>query len=151
MENTTNDMELRIAAFNVAAKLHAGQRRRDGKTLYLNHLFKVSGIFTFGSAELEAVAWLHDSVEDGHTTLEESRTKYGFPEEVVAGVDTLTRRKDESYGAFIERIKTSHSGRFVPVKVSDILANLSDDPTPRQIRRYAAALLVLVPEGAERI
>jgi hypothetical protein len=32
----------------------------------------------------------------------------------------------------------------VHVKIADILHNLSDSPTPKQIRKYAAALLWLV-------
>ena len=53
----------------------------------------------------------------------------------------------ETYEQFIERVRAHRGGRWAPVKVADILANLSDSPTPAQIRKYAKALLVLVPEN----
>lgn len=150
MKYLNTGSELTDAAHRLALELHANQLRRNGTTPYAVHLADVWMRLKDGADEvLQAVARLHDSVEDGHTTLEELHTKHDFPEEVVNGVDTLTRRSSESYTDFIVRVKTSHSGRFVAVKVADILANLSDDPTPRQIRRYALALLVLVDAESE--
>lgn len=64
----------------------------------------------------------------------------------LKGRRTLTRRASETYEAHILYIKTFNGGRWVPVKVADNLANLSDTPTKAQIGRYCRSLLVLIAE-----
>lgn len=60
-----------------------------------------------GQTELEQmVAVLHDVVEDSDWTLDQLRTE-GFPEEVILALDCLTRRAEESYDEFIDRVLTN--------------------------------------------
>ena len=67
-------------------------------------------------------AVLHDVVEDTSYTLEDLRRK-GFSEAVLAAVDCLTRRGDESYEEFIERVETNPIAR--EVKIADLEDNMN--------------------------
>lgn len=54
----------------------------------------------------QVVAVLHDVVEDSDWTLEKLAAA-GFPQEVIIALDCLTRRPDETYEAFIDRVLTN--------------------------------------------
>lgn len=127
-----------------ATAAHAGQFRRDGRTPYVSHLQAVVERVTQRqvSETSEAVAWLHDVIEDtkyGPTDL----FKQNFSVEVVEAVMTLTRRKDigESYSEFLGRVIQNPIAR--EVKIADLLSNLADSPSAEQITHYAKALLFL--------
>jgi len=136
------DLDMLAKAYGLARRAHAKQTRRDGVTPYMTHIYAVMQRAP-KDAVSQAVAIMHDLVEDHPEYWGEIRD--GFPPEVVNGVYALTKGPGETYPAFIERVRDTDNGRWAAIKVADILANLSDDPTPRQIRKYAAALLVLVP------
>lgn len=135
------------AAYELASKWHHGQTRRDKVTPYICHIHEVMRRVDWSNEEDLAVAAAHDLAEDANITVADLRLA-GLSSEVIDGVLTLTKGDDEAYDRFILRIKTYRSGRWVRVKVCDILANLSDAPTLNQIRKYAAALLILT-EGME--
>lgn len=60
-----------------------------------------------GQTPLEQiVAVLHDVVEDSDWTLEQLSAE-GFPTGVIAALDCLTRRSDEGYNEFIDRVLTN--------------------------------------------
>lgn len=60
-----------------------------------------------GQTQLEQiVAVLHDVVEDSDWTLEQLAAE-GFPDQVIAALDCLTRRTHESYEGFIDRVLTN--------------------------------------------
>ena len=60
-----------------------------------------------GQTPLEQiVAVLHDVVEDSDWTLKQLAAE-GFPTEAIAALDCLTRRTDESYDEFIDRVLTN--------------------------------------------
>ncbi len=140
-----------LTVSQLSAYAHEGQYRRDGVTPYILHIYAVLERLNEDGDDIDrAVARLHDALEADATnrlTVEDLRDN-SVPEEVIDGVLTLTRCADETYEEFILRIKNHRDGRWVKVKIADILANLSDDPTWSQIRKYAKALLVLVPEWA---
>ena len=94
-----------------------------------------------GDPIAEAVAWLHDVLEDTTMTVETLR-EHQMPAEVIAGVITLTKNGEIGYEEYLLRVKADPVAR--KVKVADMLANLSDHPTERQIVKYAKGLLVLV-------
>ncbi len=127
-------------AYLLAVRAHEGQFRRDGVTPYIEHIQQVM-LRTPDDPVLQMVAALHDVIEDHPVRWVELAV---FPAEAQAGVVALTRGEGETYEAFIQRIKTTDGGRFVPVKVADNLANLADSPTQAQIVRYARSLLTLL-------
>ena len=129
-----------------ARKAHDGQFRRDGVTPYIMHVEKVVSLLKsskwFYTDEMIAAAWLYDVVEDCDVPFSFIGMNFSF--KVLDYVERLTRRKDESYEDFISRIKLCDSAS--QIKVADILANLSDNPTPKQVKKYSAALITLLFE-----
>jgi len=108
-------------ALALAVEAHEGQRNAAGGPYVLHPLrvmMKLDG-------EVErVVAILHDTVENcaDRVTLERLRRE-GYPEEVVDAVDRLSRRRDEPYAAFVERIAPSQLARRV--KLADLADNLN--------------------------
>jgi (p)ppGpp synthase/HD superfamily hydrolase len=127
-------------ATNLAIAAHEGQFRRDGKTPQITHPFTVADWDGFTTVE-KAAAILHDVVEDTDYSLEDL-AEAGIPECVLTIVDALTKRPGESYDDFIDRIVNSSVSACL-VKYRDIVHNLSDHPTPKQMKKYGAALVKL--------
>jgi len=127
-------------AAELARAAHVGQFRRDGVTPYIRHPEAVAARVA-GDPVAEAAAWLHDVLEDTDTTVENLRDKQ-IPDEVIACVVALTNKGDIGYERYLDRIKASPVAK--KVKIADMLANLSDHPSDRQIVKYARGLLVLM-------
>ncbi len=66
-------------------------------------------------------AVLHDVVEDTPYTCDDLR-QLGFSESLVETVDKLTRRSDETYEAFIQRLQNDPIAR--DVKLADLADNM---------------------------
>jgi (p)ppGpp synthase/HD superfamily hydrolase len=126
----------------IARRAHAGQYRRDGKTPYITHPERVAAKCK-NIPEAEAVAWLHDVLEDTDITAEDLLQE-DIPKEVVTAVELLTKR-GESYEDYLYQLRKNTLARIV--KIQDMIDNLSDGPTPRQLRKYAAGLAILAEEG----
>lgn len=124
-------------ARQLATAEHAGQFRRDGVTPYIAHPAAVAASLTEPKAQ--AVAWLHDILEDCDVTV--TLLRLAFPGDVVDAVMTLTKRPGQDYQDYICQILLNPLAR--QVKIADIKHNLSCDPTDSQCKRYAAALAVL--------
>jgi len=141
------DIEQCNLAIQVANKAHYRQTRRDGKTPYMKHVIRVADNVRARNGKRnfidDAVAYLHDTVEDTKLTFEALR-KMGFSNEVVDAVDALTHRDGETYEESILRAKANPISRRV--KIADNLANLSDTPTDKQILKYAKSLQVLLAD-----
>lgn len=84
----------------------------------------------------EAVAFLHDTVEDTSVTIEDIRT--GFPKEVADAVSALTHSKGISYAEYLWYIQQNSIA--VKVKLSDLRSNmdltrLPHTPTKRDLEK----------------
>ena len=131
-------------AIAIATKAHEGQFDKGGNS-YIEHPLHVMS--KMNTVEEKIVAVLHDVVEDTNVTLEDLK-KEGFSSEIIEGIDSVTRRKDETYKEFILRAKENTIGR--EVKIQDLLQNkdLSRIHNPTEadfsrIKRYDDALLAL--------
>lgn len=89
------------------------------------------------------VAVLHDLIEDTTYTLDDLH-HFGYPDEVLAAVDCLTRRDDERYDTYIDRVAVHPLARRV--KLADLADNLThnrgvDSPAEERARmeRYEQA------------
>lgn len=139
------DLVARAVAY--AFQKHGSTLDKSGK-LFMLHPLRV--MLMVGPAPVcQAVAVLHDVVEDTDATLED--ITYLFGEQVAAGVDAVTRRDDETYGAFIERSKLDPVG--LVVKINDVRDNIArgDDLPDRNeavgmAKRYGRALRVLLED-----
>lgn len=128
----------------LARHAHNRQYRRDKVTPYITHPERVvTRLVAQGHTDedLLAAAWLHDTVEDGVLIWQTLRDKE-IPEKVIDTVVALTKRLGEPYQQYLNRVKANPVARVV--KVADILDNLSDTPTDKQILKYASALLYLL-------
>jgi (p)ppGpp synthase/HD superfamily hydrolase len=113
-------------AIEIALKAHIGQVDKAGDP-YILHPLRVMLAMRTETEQIAAV--LHDVVEDSDWTLEALRLK-GFPAQVIAAVDHLTRRKEEkTYEAFIRRAGQHPIARRVK------LADLQDNMDIRRIRQ----------------
>lgn len=134
MEITSEDVKMIRHAFMLAKHVHNGQTDKAGAE-YILHPFRVSQFVKGGPTEI-TIALLHDVVEDTDTTLEDLREE-GFPENVVNGVDAVTRRPEEARDIYLIRVKNNPSARLV--KLADLKHN-SDlsrilDPKAKDLER----------------
>ncbi|MBC7545976.1 MAG: HD domain-containing protein [Candidatus Sericytochromatia bacterium] len=122
-------------AVALAAQAHLGQLDKAGAP-YILHPLRV--MFRCQSDEARMAAVLHDVVEDTPITLDDLRQR-GFADSVVAAVDRLTRSPDETYEAFIDRVKTDPIA--LEVKIADLEDNMDvrrmADPQPKDFERLA--------------
>lgn len=131
-------------AIEIATRAHVGQVDKAGAP-YIFHPLRV---MLSRESELERIcAVLHDVVEDSDITFDDLR-KEGFSEAVLAVLDCLTKREDESYDAFIDRILTNETACHV--KLADLRDNMNlsriENPTEEdkaRMKKYG--------EAAERI
>lgn len=126
-------------AERVATEAHRGQFRRGGSVPYIEHPRAVAGRVG-GDPDAMVVAWLHDVIEDTGETAG-SLLEKGIPGHCVDAVVLLTKHGAADYDTYLEMV--ARSPLATKVKIADMLSNLSDQPTPTQIRKYAKALLRL--------
>ena len=153
-----------LEALSFAARAHQGQLRKDGRTPYVSHVFRVSLIVRqlFGvedSAVLTA-AVLHDVIEDTNTDFDNLEEQFG--REIAGWVSALSKDKrlpeaerEKDYEA-----QLSQAPWQVKIcKLADIYDNLTDainmpqekrTRTVRNARRYLAALKLDLPEIARQ-
>ncbi|RYH08293.1 GTP pyrophosphokinase [Tropicimonas sp. IMCC6043] len=105
-------------AIEIAAAAHRGQTDRAGAQ-YILHPLRVMLACEGDSARIVGV--LHDVVEDTTWTLEALRDE-GASDEILASLESVTRRADESYEEFIDRAACNPVGRVV--KIADLKDNL---------------------------
>ena len=101
-----------------ATEVHRGQVDKSGNP-YILHPIRVMMRMT--SPEARIVAILHDTIEDSDHTLDDLR-ELGYDETIIAAVDAISRREDESYEEFIQRLKPNPLARRV--KLGDLLDNM---------------------------
>lgn len=128
-------------AIEIAAVAHRGQTDKAGQP-YILHPLRVMLACEGQAAQIVAV--LHDVIEDTDWTPEALRAE-GASVEILAALDTVTRRDQETYSEFIERAAGNEIGRAV--KIADLHDNLDlsriAQPTQAdfaRMDRYRAAL-----------
>ncbi len=83
------------------------------------------------------MAWLHDVLEDCPVS-ESELVEKGIPEKHVDAVRLLTKTKGVAYEDYLEGVASSELASVV--KIADMISNLADNPTRRQIKKYAQGL-----------
>jgi guanosine-3',5'-bis(diphosphate) 3'-pyrophosphohydrolase len=149
-----DDLLLNAVAF--AARAHQGQIRKDGKTPYVSHVFRVCMILRdiFGITDRNALAaaLLHDSIEDTTTDFDEIAEEFG--EAVARFVAAMTKdsrlpeeKREAAYCAGLTRAPW----QVKVCKLADIYDNLQDSQhlsaqhqskTHGKARRYLTALSI---------
>ena len=124
----------------IAINAHAGQTRRDKKTPYIEHCYAVAKRVNHLGNKYICVALLHDVLEDTNVTAHDLLAA-GIDEDIVAAVQILTKHPSRSYDEYLKLVKFNNLACHV--KIADMLSNLADSPTNKQIRKYATGLLFL--------
>jgi guanosine-3',5'-bis(diphosphate) 3'-pyrophosphohydrolase len=126
------DLELLQRAYVFSAKVHEGQERVSGEP-YLVHPLEVAGVLLELRLDTVTVAagLLHDTVEDGVTSLEEVQRLFG--DEVAFLVEGLTKISKVEYSSARERqaesfrkmlVAMSKDIRILLIKLADRLHNM---------------------------
>lgn len=132
----------------IADNAHRGQTRRLHGEPYIVHPRRVADAVTLDVTK--AVALLHDVIEDTPLTADDLLAM-DVPLLVVAYVEILTRRADESYRQYILRVIREGGPIVWAVKAADILDNLSDLPEDDSRReRYEWAYIRLLHARGEQ-
>lgn len=111
-----------------AARMHGDHRDKAGQPCIL-HPLRV--LLTQPDEAAQIVAVLHDVMEDTPVTATDLRDA-GYGEKVITALEALTKRKDETYDDFIERVATNPLARRVK------LADLEDNMDFRRLRSPTA-------------
>lgn len=135
-------MPLTQRALVKASELHEGQFRKGSGLPYIVHPVEVYSIVkkfkeSHNIDNICAAALLHDTVEDCNYTLEDVKSDFN---EMIASLvsevtsDPLAIQKVGKEAYLNEKLSNLTSYALV-IKLSDILANLTDQPTFQMIRR----------------
>lgn len=138
-------MDLESEAETLARTAHGGQVDKSGMP-YAEHPARVAARVHGGDAR--AAAWLHDVVEDTHVTFDDLRAR-GFPEQVVAAIDAVTKRAGEPSEDYYARVRSNELG--LQVKLADLadntdpvrMAQLDTATRERLTAKYAKARSML--------
>ena len=119
-----------IIGLNKIEKIKADLKDRyfatDSETY--NHSIRVADTFIFDNLNLSVFAsliilsLLHDVVEDGKSTYDELKARYGLSNEIISALNALTRRPKEEYFVYIARVKANSLAS--KVKMADLLDNI---------------------------
>lgn len=131
-------------ALSIAKKAHAGQVDKAGIDYIQHPLYVASQVKT---EQEKAVALLHDVLEDSDITAADLLA-YGLSNEVVTAVQTLTKKKGQSYQDYLEKVKSNNLARVV--KLADLkhhsdlsrLKSVSDTDRER-VKKYKNAIRYL--------
>jgi (p)ppGpp synthase/HD superfamily hydrolase len=130
-------------ATDIAMRAHAGQTRKSSGLPYVSHPVSVARMakeFGYGTTA-QIAALLHDVIEDAAPDVRESfeaEIRDRFPA-AYRLVVLLTYADETEYSSYVTRMPPE----ALQVKLTDMLHNLMDSPTQRQVTKYAHALTLL--------
>lgn len=117
-----------MKAKEYAKKKHQSQKRKDGRP-YIIHPEGVANLVREygGDWEQEAIAWLHDVIEDTQTSYEEIKNEFG--ESIADGVQALTNPENltkEHKAEYLANKINTMTPKLVTIKLCDRLNNVRD-------------------------
>ena len=110
-------------SYKLVSKLFADKFDKAGIP-YIEHLKFVSNSFT--KIDYQIVGLLHDTLEDTDLTYNDL-IDLGYPKHIVDAVSIITRKQNESYSEFIDRILKSNNLIAIRVKEKDMFHNSSEE------------------------
>ena len=118
----TYDLE---KAYKLAYKYFKDKVDKGGNP-YMNHLMFVSNNCLFEDSKI--VGLLHDILEDTDCSIAELESV--VHENLIEAIQLLTKRKDEKYNDYIERIAMSKNLIAIEVKINDLNKKLKEEKEP---------------------
>ncbi|HVM15940.1 MAG TPA: hypothetical protein VM287_16645 [Egibacteraceae bacterium] len=133
-------------AIVLAARVHRGQRYSSPEAEpYIFHPLRIMLFLAEPADQIAAV--LHDVIEDSDLELRDL-VEAGYSPQIVAAIDSLTHRAEESYEDYIDRVAANEIARRV--KFADLRDNLANNlrlpnspGNAARIARYERALAQL--------
>lgn len=119
MTQTTVKGYMLEQALRHAVNAHAGQFDKGGQP-YILHCLKVMHYLKTDDEELQAIAVLHDTLEDTDTTVE-TLAGIGCSQRVIDGVVALTKKKGQTYDQYKQQVFASEDA--MRVKMCDLRHN----------------------------
>ena len=105
-------------AIAIACEAHQGQSSINGEP-YILHPLRL--LIKAKSNEERIIAILHDVIEKTNISLADLKNK-GFNQNIISSIDSLSRRKSESYIEYIERLMQNKIS--VKIKLFDLADNI---------------------------
>ena len=135
----------------LATTVHEGQKDKRGRD-YINHPIEVSQAVKHFGPSYQAVAILHDIIEDADPNIwdhdELVKRVEGFGAEIADAVKAITKSPDEKYFDYIVRVKANEIA--AKVKLADLKINystISEIPDPETVKslskRYEKAINII--------
>lgn len=127
------------AIVRLAGEAHTGQVDQQGRDYFDAHLRPIAeGALLFGEEAVRA-AWLHDILEDTEVTAGDLATR-GVNPNVIAAIESVTRREGEPYAELIQRSAADRLGRYV--KLADNAWNIVCSPALAAVDQARAQRLL---------
>lgn len=153
-----------LEAASFAARMHEGQYRKDEKTPYVSHVFRVTlvvrDVFEVNDRQVLTAALLHDTLEDTTTDFDDLAEQFGV--EVARWVSALSKDKRleeaEREREYIRVLQTS-PWQVQICKLADVFDNLMDSyrltadqrpTTMKRVRGYIDALAAVASPQTQR-
>ena len=105
-------------ALTIACEAHQGQSSINGEP-YILHPLRL--LIKAKSNEERIIAILHDVIEKTNISLADLKNK-GFDQNIISSIDSISRRKRESYIEYIERVMQNKIS--VKIKLLDLADNI---------------------------
>ena len=105
-------------AITIACEAHQGQSSINGEP-YILHPLRL--LIKAKSNEEKIIAILHDVIEKTNISLLDLKNK-GFDQNIISSIDSLSRRRSESYIEYIERLMQNKIS--VKIKLLDLADNI---------------------------
>lgn len=128
-------------AMVIAAETHEGMIDKAGAP-YILHPLRV--MMRIETVQEMIAAVLHDVVEDSKQWTLQRLKEEGFDQDIIGAMDALTKREEEAYDEFIERV--SGNAMAIKVKLADLEYNMDITRIPKltekdkeRIERYHGA------------
>ncbi len=120
-----------LEAVSFATRAHQGQMRKDGRTPYVSHVYRVAliarQVFGIDDPAVLTAAVLHDTIEDTTTDFDDLEEHFG--KEIAGWVATLSKDKRLEDDSREKEYRAGLAGAPWQVKVcklADICDNLMD-------------------------
>ena len=115
---------------DLAKVAHKNQKRKDGKTPYINHLRMVVDLIKKSGVtdnDVQIIGWLHDTIEDTPTDFDDIKDEFGL--HIAKCVAALTKdmriEEQKRERLYVRELKKAH-WHVKLVKICDITANILD-------------------------
>ena len=105
-------------AITIACEAHQGQSSINGEP-YILHPLRL--LIKAKSNDERIIAVLHDVIEKTNISLADLKNK-GFDQNIISSIDSLSRRKSESYIDYIGRLMQNRIS--VKIKLLDLADNI---------------------------